>query len=245
MTTTPRDRRRGRRGPASSAPSGSSRAASTARSAPSGRSAGRRSSSSAARAPYVWDADGRRYIDYIGALGSGDPRSRPSGGHRGDRRRRPRDGLALGATNPLEIELGEAIRARDAVDGAAALHLVGHRGRHERAAAGPGGHRPRPRRQVRRRLPRPRGRPARRGRLRASRRRRIPGSAGVPDAVAARRSCCRTTTSRRSTRAFAAHAGRIAAVIVEPVAANAGVIAPQPGLPRAPPRDDRAPTAPS
>ena len=60
--------------------------------------------------PHVWDADGRRYIDYVGAwgpaiLGHGHPAVieaivAATG-----------NGLALGATHPLEIELGEAIRA--------------------------------------------------------------------------------------------------------------------------------------
>ena len=45
-------------------------------------------------------------------VGAGDPRPRPSGGHRRADRAPRRNGLALGATNPLEIELGERIRAR-------------------------------------------------------------------------------------------------------------------------------------
>jgi len=58
--------------------------------------------------PHVWDADGRRYIDYIGAwgpaiLGHAHPAviaaiTKAAG-----------NGLALGATHPLEIELAEAI----------------------------------------------------------------------------------------------------------------------------------------
>ena len=59
--------------------------------------------------PHVWDADGRRYIDYIGAwgpaiLGHAHPAviaaiTAAAG-----------NGLALGATHPLEVELGETIR---------------------------------------------------------------------------------------------------------------------------------------
>ena len=60
--------------------------------------------------PYVWDADGRRYVDYVGAwgpaiLGHGHPAVI------GAIVAAAANGLALGATNPLEIELGEAIRA--------------------------------------------------------------------------------------------------------------------------------------
>ena len=49
---------------------------------------------------YVWDADGRRYLDYIGAwgpaiLGHADPAVMNA------IRRATADGLALGATHPL------------------------------------------------------------------------------------------------------------------------------------------------
>ncbi|HEX7221823.1 MAG TPA: aminotransferase class III-fold pyridoxal phosphate-dependent enzyme, partial [Candidatus Limnocylindrales bacterium] len=62
------------------------------------------------RGPEVWDADGRRYIDYIGSwgasiLGHADPAVGEA------IERATRNGLALGATHPLEIELGELIRA--------------------------------------------------------------------------------------------------------------------------------------
>jgi glutamate-1-semialdehyde 2,1-aminomutase len=55
--------------------------------------------------PYVWDADGRRYLDYIGAwgaavLGHAEPRVVAAIGDA------VRDGLALGATHPREIALG-------------------------------------------------------------------------------------------------------------------------------------------
>ena len=60
--------------------------------------------------PHVWDADGRRYIDYIGAwgpaiLGHAHPAVVDAV------IAAARNGFALGATNPLEITLGEAIRA--------------------------------------------------------------------------------------------------------------------------------------
>ena len=57
---------------------------------------------------YVWDVDGRRYLDLIGGwgpaiLGHGHPAVveavRDAAGN----------GFALGATNPLEIELGRLI----------------------------------------------------------------------------------------------------------------------------------------
>src|SRR6266581_3877127 len=59
--------------------------------------------------PYVWDADGRRYIDYIGAwgpaiLGHAHPAVVDAVVEAA------RNGFTLGATSPLEIELGERIR---------------------------------------------------------------------------------------------------------------------------------------
>ena len=56
----------------------------------------------------------------------------------------------------------------------------------------------------------------------------IPGSAGVPEAVAALTLVLPYNDPAAVDAAFAAHPGRIAAVIVEPVIANAGVIPPGP-----------------
>jgi glutamate-1-semialdehyde 2,1-aminomutase len=57
----------------------------------------------------------------------------------------------------------------------------------------------------------------------------IAGSAGVPDAVAATAIVLPINDAAAVSRAFSTYRGRIAAVIVEPVVANAGVIAPTPG----------------
>jgi glutamate-1-semialdehyde 2,1-aminomutase len=58
--------------------------------------------------PYVWDADGRRYLDYIGAwgpaiLGHAHPKVVNAVSAAAA------NGFALGATNPHEIVLAEAI----------------------------------------------------------------------------------------------------------------------------------------
>src|SRR5205807_2378959 len=53
----------------------------------------------------------------------------------------------------------------------------------------------------------------------------IAGSAGVPAAVAATTIVLPFNDAAAVTRAFAEHRGQIAAVIVEPVVANSGVIA--------------------
>ena len=89
---------------------------------------------------------------------------------------------------------------RHALARADAVRELRHRGRHERAAPGARGDRPRPDREVRRRLPRPRRRPARRGRL-------GPRDAG-PARECRRHGCrrradarrCRTTTRPRCAR---------------------------------------------
>lgn len=58
----------------------------------------------------------------------------------------------------------------------------------------------------------------------------IPGSAGIPAAIAAQTVVVPYNDAAAVSRAFDVHRGRIAAVIVEPVAANIGVVAPAPGF---------------
>ena len=178
--------------------------------------------------PYVWDADGRHYLDYVGAWGPAIL---------GHAHRKVIDaivaaaanGLALGATNPLEIELGEAIQAampsmerlRFTSSGTeavmSALRLA-------RAATGRDlvvkfagayhGHSD--------------GLLVEAGSGVATL--AIAGSAGVPDAVAATTIVLPNNDPALVTQAFADRAEQIAAVIVEPVAANTGVIAPASGF---------------
>jgi glutamate-1-semialdehyde 2,1-aminomutase len=177
--------------------------------------------------PYVWDADGRRYVDYIGAwgpaiLGHGHPAvvEAVAGA--------ARNGLALGATHPLEIELGEAIRSampsmerlRFTSSGTEAVMSAL---RVARAATGRDlvvkfagayhGHSD--------------GLLVEAGSGLATQ--AIAGSAGVPAAVAATAVVLPYNDPTAVTEAFAAQPGRIAAIVVEPVVANAGVITPKPG----------------
>jgi glutamate-1-semialdehyde 2,1-aminomutase len=177
--------------------------------------------------PYVWDADGRRYIDYIGAwgpaiLGHAHPAVVAAVTDAA------RDGLALGATNPLEIELGEAIRLaipsmerlRFTSSGTEAVMSAL---RVARAATGRDlvvkfagayhGHSD--------------GLLVEAGSGLATQ--AIAGSAGVPETVAATTIVLPYNDADAVVGAFAAQPGRIAAVIVEPVVANAGVIPPAPG----------------
>jgi len=176
----------------------------------------------------VRDVDGREYLDYIGGwgpaiLGHGHP------GVVDAIRNAALDGFALGATGPLEVELAARIRARmpsmerlrftssgtEAVMSAIRLaraatgrDLVvkfggGYHGHSDGLLADAGS-----------------------GLATYG----IPGSAGVPAAAAATTVVLPYNDRAAARFAFDAHAGRIAAVIVEPVAANVGVIAPVPGF---------------
>ena len=178
--------------------------------------------------PFVWDADGRRYIDYIGAwgpaiLGHASPSVLAA------IEAATRNGLALGATHPSEIALGEAIRdAMPAIERlrftSSGTEAVMSALRVARAATGRDlvvkfagayhGHAD--------------GLLADAGSGVATL--AIPGSAGVPEAIAGTTIVLPFNDADAVARAFAGHAGGIAAVIVEPVVANAGVIAPAPGF---------------
>ena len=177
---------------------------------------------------YVWDADGRRYLDLIGAwgpaiLGHGHPAVVDAV------RRAAGDGFALGATHPLEVELGRRIvermpsieRLRFTSSGTEAVMSAL---RVARAATGRDlvvkfagayhGHAD--------------GLLADAGSGLATH--GIPASAGVPAAIAGLTIVLPWNDPAAVTAAFDAHPGRIAAIITEPVIANAGVIAPRPGF---------------
>ena len=178
--------------------------------------------------PYVWDVDGRRYIDYIGAWGP----AILGHGHRAVIDAivtAARDGLALGATHPLEIELGEAIRrAMPSVERlrftSSGTEAVMSALRLARAATG--------REQIVKFAGGYHGHAdgllveAGSGVMTNA----IPGSAGVPEATAAQTVVLPYNDPSSVTRAFDEHKGRIAAVIVEPVAANIGIVPPAPGF---------------
>jgi glutamate-1-semialdehyde 2,1-aminomutase len=178
--------------------------------------------------PFVWDADGRRYVDYIGAwgpaiLGHADPMVIAA------IVAATANGLALGATHPFEIELGEAIRsampsierlrftssgteavmsalrvARAATGRDLVVKFAGaYHGHADAMLVEPGS-----------------------GAATLA----IAGSAGVPQAVAATTIVLPFNDPDAASRVFSEHPRRIAAIIVEPVVANAGVIGPRPGF---------------
>ncbi len=109
----------------------------------------------------VWDVDGNELLDYVGSwgpmiLGHAHPAVIEAVTEAARR------GTSYGAPNPHEVELGELITRRHAVDRAAAVRQLGHRGGDERHPPGARGDGPRRHREDGRRLPRPRRCAARR-----------------------------------------------------------------------------------
>jgi glutamate-1-semialdehyde 2,1-aminomutase len=180
------------------------------------------------RGARVRDVDGRSYIDYIGGwgpaiLGHGHPAIVSA------IRAQAEVGFALGLTGPLEVELAERIRGRmpsmerlrftssgtEAVMSAVRLaRAATGRDLIVKFAGGYHGHSD--------------GLLVEAGSGLATQ--AIPGSAGVPTAAAAATIVLPYNDIAAARFAFTEHAGRIAAVIVEPVAANVGVIPPAPGF---------------
>ena len=152
--------------------------ASIRRCAPFARSAARRGSSSAARAPYLWDADGKRYIDYVGSWGPAILGHAHPAVVQAVRDIAPQGPVVRRADRAIEIEMAETLCRLAAVDRDGAARVVGHRGDDVGAAARARLHRAQQDRQVRRLLPRPRRQPAREGGL---------GRADVRPAVVGRR----------------------------------------------------------
>jgi glutamate-1-semialdehyde 2,1-aminomutase len=184
-----------------------------------------------ARGPYVTDVDGREYVDLVASwgpalLGHAHPEVVAAV------QAAAAKGLSFGASTPAETELAELVRARlGAASGIDKVRLVstgteatmtairlargatgrdliikfaGHYHGHSDgllAEAGSG--------------------IATQG---------LPGSAGVPAPIAAQTLVLPYNDVDAVRAAFAAHPGRIAAVITEAAGANAGVLAPEPGF---------------
>ena len=116
------------------------------------------------------------------------------------------------------------LRAR-AVGREGAARVVGHRGGDDRGAARARRDRPRQDREVRGLLPRPRRRVARRRRAAASRRSGSPVRAGVTPGTVADTIVVPYNDLAALDAAFAEHGAEVAAVLVEPIAANMGLVA--------------------
>jgi len=178
--------------------------------------------------PFVWDVDDNRYIDFVGAfgplvLGHAHPAVVAAMRDAVDA------GGSFGATSPTEVRLAELIRSRmpsierirfvnSGTEAAmSALRVAraatnrdlvikfdgGYHGHGDSLLVDAGS-----------------------GVATLS----IPGSAGVPAAVAAQTLVANYNDLESVAALFGAHPGKVAAVIVEPVAANMGVVAPAPGF---------------
>jgi glutamate-1-semialdehyde 2,1-aminomutase len=177
---------------------------------------------------YVWDADGRRYIDFVGAfgplvLGHAHPAVVEA------IRTAVEAGGSFGATGPAEVRLAELICARmpsiervrfvnsgteaamsalRVARAATGRDLVikfdgGYHGHADSLLVDAGS-----------------------GAATLS----IPGSAGVPASVAAQTLVANYNDLGSVATLLGAHSGKVAALIVEPVAANMGVVPPAPGF---------------
>jgi glutamate-1-semialdehyde 2,1-aminomutase len=178
--------------------------------------------------PFVWDEEGRRYVDYVGAfgpllLGHADPAVVDA------IKQAAEAGGPFGVTGPGEVRLAELIRERmpsierirfvnsgteaamsalRVARAATGCDLVvkfdgGYHGHADSLLVEAGS-----------------------GAATLA----IPGSAGVPRAVAEQTLVATYNDPGSVETLLRAHRGQVAAVIVEPVAANMGVVAPAPGF---------------
>jgi glutamate-1-semialdehyde 2,1-aminomutase len=178
--------------------------------------------------PYVWDADGKRYIDYVGAFGP-LPLGHAHPAVVEAIRTAVAAGGPFGATSPAEVRLAELIRSR--MPSIERLRFVNSGTeaamsalRVARAATGrdlvikfEGGYHGHADSLLVE---------AGSGVATLS----IPGSAGVAAPVAAQTLVATYNDLTSVASLLDAHAGEVAAVIVEPVAANMGVVLPAPGF---------------
>ena len=208
-----------------------SRAASTRRCARSRRSAASRSSSTAPRARTSFDTDGNRYVDYVQSWGASIL------GHAHPAvveavQRAAAAGTSYGAPTAREVELAEAIAARVPSVDKVRLVSSGTEAGDDRGAPRPRRDRPREDPEVRRLLPRPRRRAARRRRAAVSPRSGCPVRPASPRAPSPTPIVVPYNDDAALDAAFDRHGAELAAVIVEPVAANMGLVPPGRRLPR-------------
>ena len=187
----------------------------------------------AARAPYIEDVDGNRYVDWVHVLGAARSSATPIPRRSRRSPRRPRAGRRSARRPRREVELAAEIV--DAVPSVEMVRLVssGTEAAMSAIRLARGVHAPRPDPQVRRLLPRPRRRAARERRAPGSRRSGSRRRRACPRGVAGRHDRLPpTTTSTRAAAAVERYGEGLAAILVEPVAGNMGVVPPAPGLPR-------------
>ncbi len=178
------------------------------------------------RGAYLEDVDGRRYLDLVSSWGANLLGNAPAAVVAAVRRAAPQ-GLSFGAPSPLEHELAERIRRaapelerlRFVSSGTEAVMSAvrvarGFTGRTKvvKFAGGYHGHSD--------------GLLARAGSGVATQ--SLPDSAGVPRAIVAETLVGRYNDPTGLARLFERHGSSIAAVVIEPVAGNMGVVPPRP-----------------
>jgi glutamate-1-semialdehyde 2,1-aminomutase len=180
------------------------------------------------RGAYLFDVDGRRYLDLVSSWGANILGNSPPGIVAAVQRAATH-GLTFGAPSPLEHELAERIRRaaprleriRFVSSGTEAVMSAvrvarGFTGRAKvvKFAGGYHGHSD--------------GLLARAGSGVANQ--SLPDSAGVPPGVVRETLVVRYNDPEGLSELFERHGGSIAAVLVEPVAGNMGVVPPRPGF---------------
>ena len=178
-----------------------------------------------AKGAKIWDVDGKEYIDYVGSWGPAILGHAPKVVVDAVREAATR-GLSFGIPNPLEVEMAELICELDAVDRKSADGKQRHGSDHVVHSPRARVHRARQDHQVRRLLSRAcRWAPSQNGQWRAH-------SRAALTARACRKAFADLTISLPFNdadlvrKAFAENKGKIAAIIVEPVPANAGLYLP-------------------
>lgn len=180
------------------------------------------------RGGYLYDSDGRRYLDLVGSWGANILGNAPPGVVAAVRQAAAR-GLTFGAPSPLEHEL--AIEIRKAAPSLERIRFVssgteavmsavraarGFTGRAKvvKFAGGYHGHSD--------------GLLARAGSGPATH--ALPDSAGVPSSIVGETLVGRYNDPEALATLFERHGPSIAAVVLEPIAANMGVVPPRPGF---------------
>ena len=180
--------------------------------------------------PYVVDADGRRYIDYVGSWGPMILGHRPPAVIEALAEVLGR-GTSFGAPTDIEVELAALIA--EVVPSVEKVRMVnsGTEACMDRGPPGPRVHRARRGPEVQRLLPRPLRQPAGRRRQRG---RHLRGSPAAPES---RPGIARLTASIEFNdldllgKSIASLGpGNVAAVILEPVPGNMGLVLPRPGF---------------
>ena len=178
---------------------------------------------------FIEDVNGNRYVDWVLSWGPLALRPRRPDDARGGRRRRSQRGTTFGA--PTEGEVDLAAEIVDAVPSIEMVRLVssGTEAAMSAVRLARGRDPTRPADQVRRQLPRPRRRAARERRLGPDDA-RDPVDPGVPSGVAGDTIVLPYNDIDAVAAAVAEYGEGLAAILVEPVAGNMGVVPPAPGF---------------